>query len=281
MKVVGMKQSLTLTQVSHLGRAVDPRYASNRLIMVLATLAGVLVGLGEQANGLTLREAAPRAFSAAFAVFLAWAVARELDPDVNFSATVAAVLAFAAYVGLGSASLWPVLALMMLARICNGVVGLPPLAVDYGYTLAVVALALGSGMGMVAWIGVAVLFYQAQQGFHRWAALGAAGVALALGVYALTQTVEREWALGVLLGAGVIGALAVPALRHASAALTSMDDLNRAPLKIEAVRMGQGVIWAGAVLLAVWMGSRGVVALTPLWAALAGVVVRWLREKLG
>lgn len=276
-----MKQNLTLTQFSHLGRAVDPRYPSNRLIVVLATLAGVLVGLGEQANGLRLGEAAPRAVSAAFVVFLAWAVARELDPDVNFSATVAAVLAFVAYVGLGSASLWPVLALMMLARICNGVVGLPPLVVDYGYTLAVVALALGSGMGVVAWIGVAVLLYQASIGNHRWVALGAAGVALAMGGYALTQTVEREGAAGVLIGAGVIGALAVPALLHASAALTSMDDLNRAPLKREAVRIGQGVIWAGAGLLAVWMGSRGVVALTPLWAALAGVVVRWGRDSLG
>lgn len=281
MKVGTMNQRFRLENLTHLSRALDPAIPSNRLIMLGAALSGLGVGVYGVLAGGAFIEASLQGLWAAGSVFLAWALGRELDPDANFSAYVAAVMALLAYGVVGSPMLWPVLALMMLARITTRVVGVAALAADYGYVVMVAALALGSGGGMVAWVVVVGLLYQAALNHYRRWALSWAGVALAMGVYALMLPTEREWN-GLLAGvAVVIGVGFVPALGYVSATVQSLDDRNHAPLNKSYLRVAQLMALGAAIIFGLWYGGAGIGYLTPLWSAVAGVNLRWLRDQLG
>lgn len=280
MKVGTMNQRFRLENLTHLSRALDPAIPSNRLIMLGTVLAGVGVGVYGVLDGGAFIEASLQGLWAAGSVFLAWALGRELDPDANFSAYVAAVIALLAYGVMGSPLLLPILALMMLARITTRVVGVAALAADYGYVVMVAGVALRLGGGMVAWVVVVGLLYQAALNHYRRWALGWTGVALAMGVYALLLPTEREWN-GLLTGAAVIGVGFVPALVYVSATAQSLDDRNHAPLNKSYLRAAQLMALGAAIIFGLWYGGAGVGYLTPLWSALAGVNLRWLRDQLG
>ena len=67
-----------------LGRPLDPRYISN----VIAVIGALAAGSAFFLFSVVFEEAvAASPLGAAGAVFLAWAIAREIDPDRNGSAT--------------------------------------------------------------------------------------------------------------------------------------------------------------------------------------------------
>ncbi|MCJ7725459.1 MAG: hypothetical protein MUP76_03615, partial [Acidimicrobiia bacterium] len=78
---------------SGIGRPIDPRYPSNRFILIVAPLAGLAWRVWKLASEGDWSPAVGRALVAGMATFLAWAIARELDPDRPWTAGVAAVLA--------------------------------------------------------------------------------------------------------------------------------------------------------------------------------------------
>ncbi|ACO45903.1 hypothetical protein DEDE109153_02880 [Deinococcus deserti] len=111
-----------LLQESALARPVDLRYASNRYAVGGAVAAAVTARLlgGSWADALGVGGAA----------FLAWATARELDPDHSETATVALpVAAAAAWMG-GPGNPLSGLAALSALRVMAGTVGRGPTAVD-------------------------------------------------------------------------------------------------------------------------------------------------------
>ncbi|MEX2551778.1 MAG: hypothetical protein WD627_02080, partial [Actinomycetota bacterium] len=78
-----------LRKVTTLLRLLDFRLASNRFI-ALATIVVSGLGFGYELNdGGSFGEAVARGVQFGAGVFLAWAIARELDPDRPGSATAA------------------------------------------------------------------------------------------------------------------------------------------------------------------------------------------------
>ncbi|MDT8437023.1 MAG: hypothetical protein RRA92_09750, partial [Gemmatimonadota bacterium] len=132
---------MDLTRFTSIARPVDPAWPTNRAIAALAALAAagtaavvLLAGRGDAGAAAALGEG----LVAGVSVFLAWALARELDPDRDLAAFAAALLGLVAVSGLGTPRFAAVFLVLLALRVVNRTVGPPARTGD---TLAILALA--------------------------------------------------------------------------------------------------------------------------------------------
>lgn len=116
-------------RLTSIARPVDPRYPTNRALLVVLPLIGVasvgltgLLGL----DGGALRAA----LISMLVAFVAWAVTRELAPDDNAAAFLALALAWLAFLFVGTESLLLAFVAIVLVRIVNRSTGLPARPLD-------------------------------------------------------------------------------------------------------------------------------------------------------
>jgi hypothetical protein len=205
------------------------------------------------------------AVTAGVAVFLAWAIGRELDPDRPASADIAMVLALPAFFG-GEPSLVAAAITLFAVRILAGTVGRRLFLTD---GLVLIGAGAAGGLSPEAW--PAVLALAAVVGWDRSLpmvfslAIAGAGIAAAL---ATGPDVTRTF--GTLSGLAVAAAL--------------LAALVRVPQIVALPDSGAGTIHAGRVTAArilaasvVTFGSvltpDGAWAVAPVIAALIGVGV--------
>ena len=260
-----------LSDITHLGRTVDPRLASNRFAL-LAPIGAGLILFGLDTGDLR------RAVAGALATFAAWAIARELDPDRTVSATIAAVLAPVSTAFLGAPAPAALFVAMIMLRIVTRTTGLPLKTTDLAVVTVGAAFVADTPWGWAA--GILLAFAIVRDAALPGTPPSIAGVwggLLAVGVTARVALAEglSTWKVPdsvelVVLGLGLAGA--VVTLRPIP--YLSLTDWTRAHLEPqrmqEAARFG---ILAG-VLAAVASGSPGIVATAPLllaYAAIAGV----------
>lgn len=198
--------------ISTLGRPVDPRFPTNKAIAILALLSFVGGAIWGWFEFGALGPAASRGAQAGLAVFLSWALGRELDPDHNISAFVAAALVLVTLVLFRSVGLWSIGLAVPLARLVNRTIGPPARHSD----IAIVLLLLGAVAFTGTWapLGVAVVAFgldarlvDGQPSRIMFAAI--AGLVLAaMFVWSgtLPQLPARPFELGalVLLGGGIV-----------------------------------------------------------------------------
>jgi hypothetical protein len=140
---------------SHVLRPLDPTDPWNRAVLALTGLAAVAGAYLTLAQG---REPL-LAIEAAGYTFLAWALARELDPDRQVTAIVLAVLA-GVWVLLGYGTvLLPFVGLLMTARIVVETTGRRPLATDLAGLVVVAAVVSITPLGWVVGFGLAIAIY--------------------------------------------------------------------------------------------------------------------------
>ena len=132
---------------SPLGRPLDFRYRSNVLVVVLAALSAVAATIY---NSVAAEPLASPVWVVGVAVFLAWAIGRELDPDHNSSAMVAAVVGGAAAT-LGRPSLFLAFGVLTGVRLIAGTVGLA-----MGRNDAIAAVIIGALLGL-SWDSLAAV----------------------------------------------------------------------------------------------------------------------------
>jgi len=133
-----MKNPTTLVTKSPLARAVDFAHLSNVLVVVVSSLVAVAFGIYNLFDG----EPLPTPWWAAGGgVFVAWAIAREIDPDHNMAAAVAMV-PVVVFSALARPSLLAGAGLLLAVRLSSGTVGLPRRAID---TTLLVALGVMLG----------------------------------------------------------------------------------------------------------------------------------------
>ena len=169
--------------VSSIGRPVDARYPTNKAVLVLllvALLSGIGWGWGE---GLDLATALLRGVALAVTVFGSWALGRELDPDRNATAFIAAALAVAAVVLFGTADLWALMLAIPLTRIVSRTVGPAAKTTDLLAVLGLVAIAVFVdgrwSLGVAAVVAIALDASLPRGQIKRWGYAGAGVVILA------------------------------------------------------------------------------------------------------
>lgn len=254
-----------------LGRPVDPRHPTNLalLIVLAAVLAGVVIV--RLTAGAALLDGLYGSLRATLAVFLAWALAREIDPDHPLSAFVATALALPAALLLPPAVLLLSFLLLLPLRTVNRTVGLPARPADAAVTLGLVWFVWQGYL----WVGVtlagAFLFDGLLSAPNR-RRIGLAGVPVGVGAW--TWIVHGGSAPGAPHGAWLAGTAAAAVVFlpvvAGSSRVTSVGDVTGEPLDPRRVQAAQALALLAGVGTAVVGGEAGVSALLPLWSALAG-----------
>ncbi|MFQ5523195.1 MAG: hypothetical protein ACE5F5_06410 [Acidimicrobiia bacterium] len=250
---------------THVGRSLDFSYPSNRLIALL-TLAALVAG------GAIALSGGPRgAWLAPVNTFLVWALVRELDPDHDSTAIVAAVAA-AAWVLLGQdPSAWLFVGGMVLAaRLVLNSTGRRPLVSDFYWVAAasiLIALFSPSAEGWVAGFGIAIALYvddrlAAQHNIRAVvaaviAAVGASAAALLTGVFPLSVVAIEPMAV---LGYGLLGLLVV--VRDPLPPTSTVDAKTQLPMEQGRLHAARALV-GGLIFIAALFVARRAVALVP------------------
>lgn len=232
---------------SHLTRPLDPRLPSNvtisGLTLAVAGAGGILALAGDRTLWLPVL--------AAGATFLTWALGRELDPDHQLTALIAALPAAAlVLVGLEISILVSV-TVMMSARLLVASTGRRPLATDLAGMVVLAGVASFTALGWVAGFGLAVAIYlddRMEEKHSGRAVLAAIGAAVAASLVAtltdaLPQTVPEVRPLLTL----ALGALALIAVSRDPVAPSSLVDSRRKALLVPD-RLHTGRALVGLVL---------------------------------
>jgi len=237
------------------------------MIVGVAGLAGIDVGSGP--------------VTAAVGVFLAWAIARELDPDHPASAAIAIPLSFVLLLVLDPPSLLVSTGVLLGTRMAAGTVGTPLRPLDVGGIILVAGLL---GMDLIGAVGVAAMVVGVLVSERRRArGFGIAiAAAAAFTVVGIVSDIERTWAAPgttalIVLVATVISVLVViPAPPP-----TSPTDRQTGILLRWRVTVARGVAGSAVAAGFVLVGGTGIAALAATaTAALAGTTIRQLNDGL-
>ena len=128
---------MKMSDITALGRAIDPRYPTNLAIAVLALVVAIGGTAWRLVTGLPLLESALWGIGAGFVLFLTWALGRELDPDHDLSAFMGVGLALIVLLFFDLPELLLVFWLLLVLRTVNRTTGLPARPLD---SLAILGL---------------------------------------------------------------------------------------------------------------------------------------------
>lgn len=259
----------SLTAITGLGRSIEARNRSHRIAFSGVLVAAVLYA------GIAIVDDRPRSeiLIAGVAVFIAWAVGRELDPDRPNVAAWAMPVAFAALVYDMPSALASAVALVGI-RVVAGTIGGRVMWLDVG-VLAFLGYVVGSQQ--VLWmVGLALaiwLLNAPEVGSLRYIALASlAGGFVAGAWFAEPVSVEitQDAYLLAALGGGVMMLAMKPSV------MISTTDARTGT--IDAARVGLARKVAGAFLMwaAVMGGVAGFWMISPVLAALtATATAKW------
>jgi len=146
-----------LTSITGIARIVDPRLPTHQFHLAVAVLGGLVVMAVELEKRGSITEALGPAANAGVTVFLAWALAREVDPDEARTANLAALLVVAARLLAGPGNLAALLMFLLATRIVLRSTGLQPTLLD-GLVFLPVAAFL-AGRTVAGWMAALILAY--------------------------------------------------------------------------------------------------------------------------
>jgi hypothetical protein len=236
----------SIYQYTSIGRPLDPAWPSNKAVLVLLPLAAVLGAALEWADGGTLGAVLLRALNLVLALFLSWALARELDPDDQTVAYIS--LAAGVLVGmlLDSPGVLAAIAALGLIRVVNRSTGLPARKSD-SVVLVLLTITVIYSTGSPLFGGVAALAFILDGSLkeplrHQWVfalvCLGGMVVYLVdhdsgLGLPGTPDSLF-EWLSVLFLLMFALGILLTRRIR-------SRGDINDRPLLVGRVRGGMAV----------------------------------------
>ena len=261
---------------SCLWRELSPRNKSHLLILGFCAAAFAGVFAVNLSRGSTAAEALSLAVNVAIMIFLAWAIARELDPDNPRSAFVAAALGGLILLG-GSAPAGVSLGMLVALRIVDRSTGKRPSILDL---VAVPLLAAAFSLMPRGWIGgvvmAAALVWDTvlpQEGPKLGYLSAVATLAAAFVVTVLRGTLsvgfDRPGGLDWVVLALAVVSLA--AMRHYEP--RSVADRSREPLSAERLRVARFLAVGAGLVAFVAFGSAAIPLLTGAWAALIGIAL--------
>jgi hypothetical protein len=260
---------------SGIARLLSLDHPSNRFVVAATVLAGAGTLLWRWLTGAD--DIFAWSARMALAVFLAWAIGREIDPDDTGTAGIATFIVVPLTV-LGTPSLASAAAVMLAFRIAVGTTGVSPHLTD-GIVLTAGAAYLGARPETWPALGTLVLAvatdrYAQPPGPDRtlWfsAAMIVAAVSTALWLAdppGWTRPAIAEWVvLGVVAVAGFLAIVNIQPVK-------SRTDYHDLSLSDSRLRFGRVLALFTLVVGAVYLGGPVIPTLTPLWAAVAAVTV--------
>ena len=264
---------MRIKRLSSITRSIDLNYPTNRIIVEI-TLLFLLGTAGFQLIlGKAISSALYSGLIAGASVFLAWAFARELDPDNELSAFFAAFLGCAGFVFFPSPFLLALFLEILLIRIVNRSTGLPSKTSD---SIAVLLLSgwISSQGNWIFGLFTALAFFLDSflpEPNRQNRIFGV--IAFIVSLIAFIRTPGKESILldaevGLFILAAVL--LFIPHVLS-SRKIKSRGDLTGIPLDSLRMQAAQLTAMLSAGLSAVLGGVAGAESLMPLWGAILGI----------
>ncbi|MBS3819408.1 hypothetical protein KGY73_07890 [bacterium] len=264
------------SEMTGIGRSIDFDYPSNRAVFFL-TLAVIGLGIGfRMIGGRGIIPAVLWGLGAGVAVFLAWALGREMDPDNDSSAFLAAGVALIVIFLWGIPSLGMLFWLLVAVRILNRTTGTVPTVLD-----SLVFLSLGGGISYrgnwIVGLLTAVVFLldsRLPQGKRRslvFAAMSAAASAASL-IWGkeLMIGMNISWrAVGIALWISVVF---LPVILRSRQMKSEMDKTGEKLISVR-IQAGQALAASFLILTALWGGMEALISVLPVGAAAGGAGV--------
>jgi hypothetical protein len=267
---------MRMSDLTAVGRVLHPRYATHRALAALTLLAGVAGGAFHLFSGVALLESALWGVGAGFAVYFAWALGRELDPDHDLSAFVGVGLMLVGLPLFGLPSLMVLFWLLVALRVLNRTVGLPARPLDSLGVLILGGWLTWQGYWMVGLMTAVALLLDGllpkPLRYHLLLSGFAFLATVVLSIFHGDIAMESGPTLPTVISVVVMGGLFLVVI-VTSRDLEAVGDATGEPLHPKRVQAAQAFALLTALLMAWWEGASGVVALAPFWAALLGVAL--------
>ena len=268
---------MRLSDITALSRVpIDPSYPTNSAISVLASGVTVAVATIRLLSGGAFLESAGWGIGAGLALFLTWALGRELDPDHDLSAFVGTGLVLVGLWFFDRPSLLLILWLLLVLRLVNRTVGLPAKPLDSLAVLGLGTWLTWQGYWMVGLVTAIAFLLDGLLSLPLRRHLVASCLAFVITVFFPIlhgdTVVEFEPTLPVILFSAVVAGLFTVVIAFSSE-VHAVGDATREPLNPRRVQAAQALALLTALLLVWWAGESAVVALLPLWAALLGASI--------
>ena len=265
--------SSALHKVTALGRPIDPNYSTNRAILILCLAAlAIAVGRGMMA-GFSLMEGIGQGVGLAGALFFGWALCREIAPDDEYLAFLAAAFAGIGAYWLDAPSFLLLFWALLTFRVVNRTTGLPSRPLD---TLGVLGLGVWlSWQGYVeVGLATAIAFWldaSLDQPLrrHRYVAV----LILVISLAAVPAGRMPPLSVPSIELIAVGGVLLIAALLAYKPDLHSLGDVSGERLDARRVRYAGVLLAATAAVSLLWHGWDGFVAFLPLWAAFVAAML--------
>lgn len=265
---------MTLRDISHIGRPLDPAWPTNRAIGIIAIIVWVIAGLLGMWKGLGIVDANWNALLTSGSVFLAWAIGRELDPDRQPPAFLASGIMLMAITFTSAPPLLPALWILMLLRVVNRTTGLKATLFDM-VGCAVLGIALVLLQHPVFGLLTALILFLDDRldGTYGAGSLMAIALVVATSVMQLTLDIPESSPSALAALAAVMSAVVfIPVYRRCATMEAPGDDTGDVLLP-HRVRAAQAIGLLAGILVAVVLGYAGLFSMAAFWSAVlaAGV----------
>jgi hypothetical protein len=259
-------------QYTSVWRPLDPRYPTNRAIVLIAFVAAIVRGVYLIATGIDWVQSASIAGLSGFAVLMSWVVGREIDPDHNASAFIAAGLALIALTQFRLPDVAAVFWIVVLMRIINRIVGKPATWIDLSALLALVIWLSLQVNALFSMLTAYALLLESmisqpvrrQQLLFNFIAAGLSIILMNTVKSYSTVTLFHNDLLNEEIAVLILFAIVMFSTRK----VISTGDIGNEPLDPMRIRLAQSMAAIAALMT---MGSIGF--LLPVWAAMSGVLI--------
>ena len=255
-------------------RVIDPRYPTNRAVLLLLPPAAGVAGATAWLQGSGLVGIGEAAFLGVAVTVGGWSLARELAPDLERVAFVSLLATFGAFLAVESSSVLLLYTAVFLVRTVNRSVGLPPRFIDSVILATVAVWAAWSGafpgLGLIGALAFCLDASMTERLRSQWIFAG-----ICLAASWLCLALQRPWWSPESLSATAAGLLLILGVGYGltmwrTRAVTSLGDATGRPLSLARVRAGMAVGFLVG-LQSLTRGQAGLEAASLVWAAVAGV----------
>ncbi len=268
---------MNISRISSLTRSIDTGYFPNLLILILSAAVLLIISINRSLSGIPVHYSLLDAAAAAIAVFLCWALSREMDPDHDYTAILASLLV-AGYIYLNAVpNLLLILWLLLIFRILSRTSGNEVTLID-----SLIVFIIGVWIILDhSWIFGPVMsaFYILESRLppagrrHLYFAIISIIISIVLIGTKNTQNMEIfSEVFSILFIITVLYILAIFTLKPVAA----MDDMGKAFLSSKRIQIVRLIGLKTFVMAALLIGPDGLVMLSPLWIAMVSVSVTGL-----
>lgn len=130
---------MEIYRITSIGRPLDPGYPTNRMIILICAIVMVIASLFRLSLDNTASTSIIYGTKAGIAIFLVWAISREIDPDHEIAAFVPVIISLIPVILFGVQPVLPLFWLLLILRIVNRSTGLKAGILD---TITVILLSI-------------------------------------------------------------------------------------------------------------------------------------------